>query len=372
MRRAVLAAVVSLAALASTAAGAGPPPVQAPAYYVASGLDGSVLATRAAAEPRAVASITKLMTVLVALGRLRLDEVVAVPAQAAGIGESSLDLRAGDRVTVRDLVLGALVPSANDAAATLAVAAGGTTERFVALMNAKARSLGMRDTRFVNPHGLDEPGHVSSARDAVTLLRAALRHDLVRWASGLARATIRGRVYEATNDLAGTFAPLVGGKTGHTSGAGWSEVAAAREPGVVVYAAVLGSGSRERRNADLEALLRFALASYRPVAAISPTRTYALAGTAYGRPDVRLVAPLAIVRAARVDRPLLEQVVAPTRVALPVAKGQRLGEVRVYDGRRLVASSPLVAAAAVAEPGALGKAGWYARRTVHHLWGLVS
>jgi D-alanyl-D-alanine carboxypeptidase len=275
-------------------------------------------------------------------------------------------------VTVRQLALGALVPSANDAAAALAVAAAGSSERFVALMNAKARSLGMRDTRFANPHGLDEDGHVSSARDAVTLLRAALRTDFVRTASRLPRVSIRGRVFEATNDLAGMYAPLVGGKTGHTSRAGWSEVAAAQGPGVVVYAAVLGSPTREQRNADLEALLRYGLASYRPVAAISATRTYGLVGTAYGRPDVRLVAPRAVVRAARVDRPLVERIVAPTRVALPVAKGQRLGEVRVYDGRRLLASSPLVAAAAVSDPGALGKAGWYARRTVHHLGGLFS
>lgn len=372
MRRAALAVAALLAAAAPGAAGAPPPSVQAQAYLVAGGVDGGVLAERAAAQPRAIASITKLMTVLVALGRLDPDEVVTVSPLAASTGEATIFLRAGDRITVRELVLGALVPSANDAAAALAVAAGGTVERFVALMNAKARALGMRDTRFANPHGLDQDGHVSSARDVVRLLRAALRHPLVRTAARLPSVEIRGRTFDATNDLAGAFAPLVGGKTGHTSRAGWSEVAAARGPGVVVYAAVLGSPSREQRNRDLEALLRFGLGSYRPVAAVSAARTYAVAETAYGRPAVRLVAPRALVRAARVDRPLVERVVAPTRVALPVRAGQRLGEVRVYDGARLVASSPLVAASAVSRPGTLGKAAWYARRTVHHLAGLVS
>ncbi|HEU0336197.1 MAG TPA: D-alanyl-D-alanine carboxypeptidase family protein [Gaiellaceae bacterium] len=372
MRRSALAAAAVLAALAPSAAGSPAPPVQAQAYLVTSGLDGGVLAARAASQRRSIASITKLMTVLVALGHARLDEAVTGPPQAAGIGESTIFLRAGDRVTVRELALGALVPSANDAATALAIHVGGSAERFVAMMNAKARSLGLRDTHFANPHGLDQAGHVSSARDVVTLLRAALRDPFVRKAARLPEVTIRGRVFEATNDLAGVFLPLVGGKTGHTSQAGWSEVAAAREPGVVVYAAVLGSPTREQRNADLEALLRFGLDEYHPIAAVSSTRTYALARTAYGRADVRLVAPRTIVRAARVDRPLLERVVAPTAVALPVAQGQSLGEVRVYDGSRLVASSPLVAANAVAEPGTVGKAGWYARRTIHHLAGLVS
>jgi D-alanyl-D-alanine carboxypeptidase (penicillin-binding protein 5/6) len=372
MRRAALAVVVALAALAAPVAAAPPPSVLAPAYVVRSGVDGSVLAARAAAERRAIASITKLMTVEVALRHAALDDVVTVSPLAAGVGESTIGLVAGERVTVRDLVLGALVPSANDAATALAIHVGGSIPDFVALMNARARALGMRDTRFANPHGLDEQGHVSSARDTITLLRSALRNPFVREAARLPRATIAGRVYEARNDLAGTFAPLVGGKTGHTSQAGWSEVAAARGPGVIVYATVLGEPSREQRNADLEALLRWGLDEYRPVAAVSASRTYAVASTPYGRAPVRLVAPRTIVRAARVGRPLLERIVAPTRVDLPVERGRRLGEVRIYDGTRLVAMSPLVAAETIAEPGALGKAGWYARRTVHHLAGLVS
>ena len=110
------------------------PPVQAEAFVVQSSVDGKTLAARQADTPRAMASITKLMTMLVALERLPLDRVVTVPAAAARIGESSLDLRAGERLPVRDLVVGALVPSANDAATTLAVAAGGSVPRFVALM----------------------------------------------------------------------------------------------------------------------------------------------------------------------------------------------------------------------------------------------
>jgi serine-type D-Ala-D-Ala carboxypeptidase (penicillin-binding protein 5/6) len=371
LRRILLGATL-VAALAAPAAAA-PPVLHAKAWYVVSTYDEAVLAQHDAAVPRPVASITKLMTVLVALEHARLDEVVTVPAAAAGIGEATIHLRAGERVTVRELVIGALVPSANDAAAALALHVGrGSIPRFVALMNEKARALNLSDTRFTNPHGLDSPGHLSSARDAVRVARAAMRLSIVRRTIGLRRALLRGRVFTTTDDLLGRYAPLLGGKTGHTARAGWSQVAAARRGGVTVFGAVLGGPSRARRNDDLEALLRWALGEYRPIAAVARGRTYATVHTPYGRPKVRLVALKPSVRPARVGRPLVERVVAATEVTLPVVRGQRLGEVQVYDGRRLVASSPLVAAETVPEPGRLGKLGWYARRTVHHLKELLS
>lgn len=380
MRRALLAVAVALAALAPPAAGApppaatAPPPVAAVAYLVRGGPTDEVLAARNADRRRAPASITKLMTVLVTLEHASLDDVVVVTPQAASVGESSIFLRAGERLTVRDLAVAALVPSANDAATALAsYVGGGSVERFVAMMNRRARELGLRDTHFANPHGLDQRGHYSSARDVVTLFAAALRNPFVRVWSRRHTATIAGgRVLTSTDDLIELLPELVGGKTGHTSGAGWSQVAAARAGGVTITAAVLGSPSEEQRDDDLEALLEWGLRQYRPIRAVDARRTYAVARTAYGRPDVRLVAPRTIVRPARVGRPLVERVVAPTVVALPIRAGERLGVVRVYDGERLVAVSALVADRAVARPGLVGKIRWYARRTVHHLVGLVS
>jgi serine-type D-Ala-D-Ala carboxypeptidase (penicillin-binding protein 5/6) len=370
--RAAIALAV-LAALAGGSAAGAPPKLEARAYYVQSGYDGTVLAEWNASERRAPASITKLMTVLVALEHADLDEVVTVPPAAAGLGESTIFLRAGEQVSVHDLAIGALVPSANDAATALALhVGGGSIPRFVGMMNEKARRLGLRDTHFVNPHGLDEPGHVSSARDAVRLVRAALRNSFIRRSVSLEHATLaNGRAVVTTDDLLSRYAPLLGGKTGHTAGAGWSQVAAARSDGVTVYASVLGVATRSQRNDELETLLRWALREYRRVAAVATGRTYARVRTGYDRPDVRLVALSPVVRPVRVGRPLVERIVAPAAIALPVERGRRLGEVRVYDGRRLVAASPLVAAEAVSEPGALGKAGWYAKRTVHHLAGLV-
>jgi D-alanyl-D-alanine carboxypeptidase (penicillin-binding protein 5/6) len=363
---------VALAVGLGTASGA-PPALQAKTYYVESAYDGAVLAQRGAALPRPVASITKLMTVIVALEHARPDELVTVPRAATGIGESTLFLRPGERVTVRDLALGALVPSANDAAMALALHVGhGSVARFVGLMNAKAEELGLRETHYVNPHGLDQPGHVSSARDSARLIRAALTVPLIRRAARLMRVVAAGRDVASTDDVLALEPRIVGAKTGHTDAAGWSQAAAARANGVTVYAAVLGSPSRTARNADLLALLRWSLAQYRPVTAVTAGRTYAAAGAPYGRPAVRLVALRSVARTVRVGRPLVERIVAPRSVTVPLARHARLGEVSIYDGGRLIAREPLVAATAMAEPGLLDKARWYATRTLHHLAGLVT
>ena len=140
----------------------------------------------------------------------------------------------------------------------------------------------------------------------------------------------------------------------------------------MVYGTVLGGATRERRNAALQELLSYGIASYRRIAAIDASRVYAEAETGYGRPAVELVAPRMRVRTVLGTKSLLERVIAPTSVELPVREGQRFGKVEVWDGDVLLASSPLVAAEEVTEPGFLGKAGWYVERTAANLWGIFT
>src|SRR5262249_59047870 len=111
---------------------------------------------------------------------------------------------------------------------------------------------------------------------------------------------------------------------------------------------------------------------YRRVQLVDSRRVYAVAKTGYGQPPVKLVAPRSIAGALRVGNPLVERVVAPTRVALPVARGQAMGRVEVYDGDMLLASSNLVAAEAVADAGVLGKARWDVSHTARNLWGMLT
>ena len=378
MRRALLAVVALVAVLAtpgqaSSADAPAAPPIAAASWYLV-GEDGDVLARRDAARAHAIASITKLMTAVVVLEHARLDDVVRVSPLAADVGESTVYLRAGEELTVADLLRATLVPSANDAAEALALhVGGGSADRFVDLMNAKAAELGLRDTHFENPHGLDERGHVSSARDVTTLLRYALGVSFIR--DAIQRSSVvlpGGRAFPTTDDLLQSWAPLVGGKTGHTQDAGWSETAAASRGGVTVYGAVLGSDTRSARNDALQELLSFGLDQYRRVQVVDGARTYAQAKTGYGQPAVELVAPRTLVRTVRLGTPLVERVVAPSALALPVAKGERLGRVEVYDGNRLVASSNLVAVDAVEDAGLWAKAKWHATETARNLLELVT
>jgi D-alanyl-D-alanine carboxypeptidase (penicillin-binding protein 5/6) len=165
----------------ATHAAATPRLPDARAYYVVNAANGDVLVARNARARVAIASITKLMTVLVALQHLKPDDVVTVTQGAAQVGESRIPLYAGQRISVRDLLEGALVQSANNAADALAAAAaGGNIPRFVEWMNARARRIGLRDTHFVRPDGLDAPGHVSSARDVALLAQVAMHLPIVR------------------------------------------------------------------------------------------------------------------------------------------------------------------------------------------------
>jgi D-alanyl-D-alanine carboxypeptidase len=236
------------------------------------------------------------------------------------------------------------------------------------MMNAEAQKLGLHDTHFANPDGLDAPDHYSSAHDVTRLARIAMKNPVVRGIVDRQTAEISGgRTLTTWNDLLATYPGVFGVKTGHTIAAGWSEVAAARSHGVTIYATLLGSPARDERNADLAELLTWGLTRYRTIHAITPGRVYATAKAPYGRHPLALVAPKRLTRIVRVDRSLTERVVAPTVVSLPVAKGQRLGEVRIYAGRKVVAASPLVAARAIERPGFLGRAGWYTKRTLHHV-----
>jgi D-alanyl-D-alanine carboxypeptidase (penicillin-binding protein 5/6) len=314
------------------------------------------------------------MTALVTLDHARLDDVVTVQPYPFEAGESTIELQVGEQLTVRELLEAALIQSANDAAHALAAhVGGGSEERFVALMNARARELGLRDTHFVRPDGLDTPGHYSSARDVTKLARIVMHRPEIRAIVGRRTATIAGgRRLHTWNDLLGSFPGLAGVKTGHTSDAGWCEVAAARAPGVTIYATILGSPARGARNRDLASLLRFGLSRYRVATVVPRGRVYARSEVGYGREAVPLVAARPLRAVLRVDRPLVERVVARAAADLPVRRGQRLGRVQVWSGRRLLGSRPLVAAASASRPGLAGRVGFYLGRTAHHLVGLVS
>ena len=229
----VAAAALALGALvfAWPALAAGPPPPQVSGreWLVENGVTGEVLLAHDARGRVPIASLTKLMTVLLTLEHAKLTDVVTVSPQAAAIGESSAGLVPGEKLTVRQLLDGALVASANDAADALASYVGhGSETRFVAMMNARARRLGLRSSHYVRPDGLDAAGHVSSARDVTFLARLLMHRPAIRQIVRQRAATLPGgRVLHTWNDLLYSYPGIFGVKTGHTSEAGWNQVAAA-------------------------------------------------------------------------------------------------------------------------------------------------
>jgi D-alanyl-D-alanine carboxypeptidase (penicillin-binding protein 5/6) len=370
----IAAAAAAALAFAGSADGRNPPPIKARAALVADGATGEILFARSAGRRAAVASITKLMTALVVLERTHPSDLVTVRPRDAAVGESTVRLRAGERVRVRDLLAAALIQSANDAAFALAAHVGkGSVPAFVRLMNAKARVLGLKSTHFVRPDGLDVAGHYSSARDVLVLARVAMRRPLIRSLVRMRRATIAGgRTLATWNDLLGSFRGLIGVKTGHTADAGWSQVAAARRRGVTIYAVILGGPTRAQRNEDLAELLEWGFQQYARVALVAAGPVYATADAPISDERVALVASEPAYRTVRLGRPLVQRVVAPEMVSLPVERGERLGEIRVYAGKRLLVRRPLLAAEAVAAPGFVEKVGWYAGRAFDEAAGLLA
>jgi D-alanyl-D-alanine carboxypeptidase (penicillin-binding protein 5/6) len=374
MRRLLCAVVAALAWTASAHAAVASPIPNARAYYVVNASNGEVLATHDAHVELPIASITKLMTVIVALQHLKLDDEVTVSGSAAQVGESSIPLVRGQRITVRDLLKGALIQSANNAADALADAAsGGNVGRFVAWMNARARALGLHHTHFERPDGLDAPGHVSSARDVAVLAQVAMHSPLVRELVGERTDTIEGGrfVVHTWNDLLGLVPGMIGVKTGHTNDAGWCQVAAVRANGYTIYAVILGSPTRAQRNEDLQRLLTWGVSQYH-TSTLVRRAVYAHVGLGYGKAPVALVARGTLVRVVRAGRPLVERVIAPSAVSLPVVRGQRLGRIELWDGHKLLGTRPLLAARSVSRPGFGGRLRWYATRTGHHLLGLFT
>jgi D-alanyl-D-alanine carboxypeptidase (penicillin-binding protein 5/6) len=357
-----LAAAISTAALAAPPpVAARPPSISAPSAIVIDASTGDRLYARSARSRRSIASTTKLMTALVTLERTRANEVFAAPPYPGGSGESTIGLRAGERMSVHDLLRALMLPSANDAAYDLAVNIGGSRSRFVRLMNAHARALGLDDTHYSTPVGLDDAGNYSTASD-LARLAARLMHNsrlahIVNLPSAVLRTGSHPRRVVNRNDLVASHRFVDGVKTGHTSRAGYVLVGAAHGNGARVISVVLGTSSIAARDADSLALLRWGVNQFRRVRPVVRARTYARAKVRFfdGR-TVRLVAARDVALTVRRGRPVRRRVIAPAEVEGPMRAGQRVGSIQVLVRGRLVQTVPLVTASSVEAAGIVRKA----------------
>ena len=184
------------------------------------GQTGRVLYEKQADKQSLIASTTKIMTALVVCEQSNVLDRVRIPQEAVGIEGSSMYLKAGEIVTVQDLLYGLMLQSGNDAAVALAIYCGGTVEGFAELMNDKAHCLGMTNTHFVNPNGLDSPGHYSTARDLAILAAYAMDNPIFYQTVSTKTVTAAGRTMHNHNKLLWQLDGADGVKTGFTKKAG--------------------------------------------------------------------------------------------------------------------------------------------------------
>ncbi len=352
---AVLTSVIS-APLARAAA----PTVDASAYILVNPATGETLAQRAPDRELPMASTTKIMTALVVLERAGLGDRITVPAAASAIEGSSGALVAGESLTVRQLLTALLVPSGNDAAVALADGVAGSQAAFVELMNAKAAELGLAETHYANPHGLDAPGHHSSVRDMVRLGATAMRNPVFRSIVASREARLPGpggrgtRVYESENELLDIDPDTDGIKTGMTDGAGYALVAHARRPrlGVQLYTAVIGAPSSYTRARDAKRLLDWGFSQYTSATLLAADAVLGRAPVDE-RPGVEVPYRVAAALNApvRLGQAVSQTLVAPAEVKGPVSAGQVLGTVTMRQGSHILGRRNLVAERSADGPG---------------------
>jgi serine-type D-Ala-D-Ala carboxypeptidase (penicillin-binding protein 5/6) len=332
----LLAALVALGAQAPARASV---PINAPSFIVIQPTTGDVVASRNASSSRPIASTTKMMTALLTIEHARLSDRFRVANYNLSPGESTANLPAGAKMRVADLLRALLLPSANEAAVTLAIGVSGSQASFVRRMNRRAKQLGLRHTHYGNPIGLDVGDNHSSAKDLVKLARVMRTKPFLKSTMNLRRATLKsgpvGRVVVNRNSLVQQIGWVNGVKTGHTSKAGYVLVASGTRNGVPVISAVLDAPSEEIRNRDSLTLLQYAASRYRNALVVKKGHRVARVPLAHRSQTVGLVASRSVRRVIRRgEHTTLRIVGIPREIDGPLKRGTRRGTLLIrYRGR---------------------------------------
>ena len=330
--------------------------VNAPSAVLMEKVTGSVLYARGESEQRAPASVTKVMTLLLAAedidsGALSLEDTVTASARAESMGGSQIWLEQGEQMSVSEIIKCIAVVSANDCAVALAEHISGSEAAFVERMNARAAELGLQNTHFTNCTGLfDDDGHYTSALDLAVISRELLKHEWIKDYTTIWMDTIRGGEFglSNTNHLLRSLDGCTGLKTGWTTLAGYCIAATAERDGTEYIAVIMGAESADSRNADAAELINYAFASRTlcPVAdsALPPVRV--VGGTAGSvQPGISGDGYVLLTKSAA--QSLERTVELPDSVRAPVEAGQQLGTLTLTSGGETLCTVPLTALSGV-------------------------
>ena len=318
---------------------------------------GRVLYEKNPDEPMPIASITKVMTLLLTFeaveeGELTMDTLVPVSEHAYRMGGSQIWLEPGEQFTLDEMIRAICVSSANDAAVAVAELVGGSEPAFVERMNARAKELGLEHTTFHNACGLDTEGHLSTARDVAAMSRYILnRYPEVLHYTGIWTDSLRNGQTQLvnTNKLLKRYSGITGLKTGTTSGAGVCISASATREGLNLIAVVLGAPSSADRFHAATALLDYGFAAYEaapvPEPADRPLQLRVRGSAEDAVPLDYTALPETVLTRKGGGSSLRTALTLPEELAAPVTQGQTVGKMAVYDGDALLNEFEVKAAA---------------------------
>lgn len=230
---------------------------------------GKILYQKNGNKQTPMASTTKIMTAIVVLEQAKLTDTVTINSKAASIGGSRLGLKKNDKITVNDLLYGLMLRSGNDAAVALAIHVGGSIEGFADMMNKKAIELGLTNSHFIVPHGLDNEGHYTTAYELVKITDYALNIDKFKEIVGTKVTTIHingyAKTINNTNKLLGSVSGLYGVKTGFTNGAGRCLVTACKRDNLDIITVIIGADTTNIRSKDTIKLIQYAYTEFEVV-----------------------------------------------------------------------------------------------------------
>lgn len=312
---------------------------------------GKVLYSKNENEPLAMASMTKVMSMLLIMekiddGSLKYDDIVEISTESSSMGGSQIFLNPGDKYKVIDLLKGVAMASANDAVVALAEKTYGSKEHFIEAMNKKAESLGLKNTHFVNVHGLDEEGHYSSAYDMSVMARELLKHEKILDFT---------RVYEEyltkpdgsqiwlvnTNKLVRFYDGVDGLKTGFTKKAGYCLTATGKKNNLRLISVVMGEESIEKRSSDTVKLLNYGFNTFKVNLIKNKSEILGKVNVQKGKKenvDVVLVNDLIELLNAS-DKPSNYKFkILVDKITAPVKKGDVIGKVKVLDDKGILIS----------------------------------
>ena len=325
--------------------------VSAASAIVIEAESGQVVYQKDATTRRPMASTTKIMTALIAIEKADLSAVVTIPKEAIGVEGSSVYLTLGEKMTMEDLLYALMLASANDAATAIAVLVSGSVEAFAEEMNRKAKELGLEDTSFDNPHGLDSENHYTTAYDLARLTAYALKNPTFRTIVSTQKTTIpfrseEGRRYlQNHNRLLRSYEGCIGVKTGYTKRCGRCLVSAAEREGLTLVAVTLNAPDDWN---DHRLMLDYGFSQLERVT-LTPEGLSGTAPVVGGVEEtVSYTLPDGVSVLLSKEEHQLRQVIEMSRFYYaPIEEGQLLGRVVFYDGATEIASLPITASQTV-------------------------